>query len=207
VIDLTGMTYGRLTVVGYSHTNKSGKTFWKCKCECGKETVTSSDKLRRGVTRSCGCLRKELYGKAQTTHGMTKTKLYVIWSNMRSRCMYRKNSMYHNYGGRGISLCEDWKNFDSFRKWAEKNGYKEGLSIERIDVNGNYEPKNCTWIPKSKQLLNQRRSHLVTAFGKTQTIKEWSDESGIKYDTIERRLNSYGWNPADAVSVPPHGRG
>ena len=204
--DLTGQKFGRLTVESYSHKDKNGKSFWKCKCTCGGEKTVSGDKLKRGNTQSCGCLQREARGKSLRTHGMTETKLYTAWLNMKSRCTRKSNMMYHNYGGRGISFCKEWEDFNTFKEWAKKAGYKEGLSLERIDVNGNYEPGNCKWIPLSEQSLNQRRSHHVTAFGKTQTIKEWSDESGIKYDTIERRINCYGWDPEDAVSIPPRGR-
>ena len=115
--------------------------------------------------------------------------------------------MYKNYGGRGIRVCDEWKDdFEPFMKWAQENGYKEGLSIERIDVNGNYEPSNCKWITPKEQYLNRTDSHLITAFGKTQTIKEWADESGLKYNTIERRINQYGWTAEEAVTVKPHKR-
>ena len=205
-MDLKGQTFGRLTVISFSHKDKRGKFFWNCKCICGKEKVIRGEKLRSGNTRSCGCLQREVRGKAKRKHGMTNSKLYTIWLNMKSRCRYPGNTMYHNYGGRGIKYCDEWNDFEEFKTWAENAGYKEGLSLERIDVDGNYEPENCKWIPISQQSLNQRRSHRVTAFGKTQTIKEWADESGIKYDTIERRINCYGWSPEEAVSVPPHGR-
>ena len=205
-MDLKGQTFGRLTVISFSHKDKRGKFFWNCKCICGKEKVIRGEKLRSGNTRSCGCLQREVRGKAKRKHGMTNSKLYTIWLNMKSRCRYPGNTMYHNYGGRGIRYCDEWNDFEEFKTWAENAGYKEGLSLERIDVDGNYEPENCKWIPISQQSLNQRRSHRVTAFGKTQTIKEWADESGIKYDTIERRINCYGWSPEEAVSVPPHGR-
>ena len=123
---------------------------------------------------------------------------------MKHRCNDPKNMMYKNYGGRGIKVCDEWLNsFDAFDTWAESAGYVEGLSIERIDVNGNYEPSNCKWITKKQQYLNRTDSHRITAFGKTQTIKEWSDETGIKYDTIERRINQYGWTPERAVTERP----
>lgn len=205
--DMTGQRFGRLTVKEYSHIGNGGKAYWLCVCDCGNETTVSGDKLRQGWTKSCGCLQREHLGDYRRTHGKTDTKIYIIWTNMRSRCQYKKNSMYYNYGGRGISVCEEWQRFEPFYEWAIANGYKEGLSLERIDVDGNYEPSNCKWIPLKDQSLNQRRSHLITAFGKTQTIKEWADESGIKYDTIERRINQYGWSAERAVSVLPHHRG
>lgn len=201
--DITGEKFGRLTVKGYSHSKN--KAFWVCKCECGNTVVVSGDKLRRGVTKSCGCIQEEHRRCGfHKHHGMTDSPIYTTWINMRRRC---GNKSDKNYGGRGISVCKEWEQFEPFYEWAMSAGYKDGLSIERIDVNGNYCPENCKWIPLSKQLLNQRRNHRITAFGKCQTIKEWSDETGIKYDTIERRINRYGWDAERAVSVKPHKRG
>ena len=138
---------------------------------------------------------------------MTDSRLYTAWLNMRSRCYSVNNIMYQNYGGRGICVCDEWRNsFENFMSWANGNGYQEGLTLERINVDGNYEPSNCTWITKTEQYLNRTDSHKITAFGKTQTIKEWSDESGLKYDTIERRINQYGWSAEEAVTIKPHQR-
>lgn len=208
IIDMENKKFNHLTVIRKSHQDKRGEWFWICKCDCGNETIASGYKIRSGHTKSCGCVqeehRKEGFHKR---HGMTDTKLYIIWENMRRRCYYSKNNMYKNYGGRGIRVCDEWKDdFEPFMKWAQENGYKEGLSIERIDVNGNYEPSNCKWITPKEQYLNRTDSHLITAFGKTQTIKEWADESGLNYDTIERRINQYGWTAEEAVTVKPHKR-
>lgn len=124
---------------------------------------------------------------------------------MKRRCLDPNNTMYKNYGGRGIRVCPEWlSGFEQFREWSEVTGYTEGLSIERIDVNGNYEPSNCKWIEKEKQYLNRTDSHYITAFGRTMTLKEWADESGLKYDTIERRINQYNWDPEKAVTIKPH---
>lgn len=204
MIDITGKKFVRLLVVEKHHQDKRGEWYWRCVCDCGNEKVVSGYKLRTGNTKSCGCLQKEcLDSGLHRTHGMTNTRLYTIWCNMKARCGNPKSIEYDSYGGRGISVCSAWLSFDVFAKWALENGYKEGLSIERIDVNGNYCPDNCKWIELSDQSLNQRRSHLLTAFGKTQTIVEWSRESGLKYDTIERRVNAYGWDAEKAISTPP----
>lgn len=204
-IDMTGQKYGRLTVLQASHKDKRGEWHWLCQCECGKQKTVSGYKLRSGNTKSCGCMQREcLDGRLRRTHGMSTSHLYTIWENMKHRCNDPKNIVYRNYGGRGIRVCDEWMNsFDSFAKWAESTGYLDGLSIERVDVNGNYEPSNCKWITKRQQYLNRTDSHRITAFGKTQTIKEWSDETGIKYDTIERRINQYGWTPERAVTAKP----
>lgn len=202
--DITGKRYGRLVVKSFDHSDKRG-AYWLCACDCGKSFVAYGYRLRCGKTKSCGCLQDEHRREGfHRSHGMTDTPLYIIWCNMRARCCRKTSTEYYNYGGRGIKLCEAWFSFDAFAEWALSHGYADGLSIERIDVNGNYEPDNCKWIEPAQQSLNQRRSHFVTAFGKTQTIKEWADESGLKYDTIERRINQYGYTPEDAVTLPPH---
>lgn len=203
--DETGNRYGRLVVIEKHHQDSRGEWYWLCKCDCGNDKIVSGNKLRCGNTKSCGCLQYE-HRKVgfHRTHGKSETKLYVAWLNMRSRCYNPKNIVYKNYGGRGISVCEEWRNSsDAFIAWAEKNGYQDGLSIDRIDVNGNYEPSNCRWVTKEQQYLNRTDSHLLTAFGKTQTISEWANESGIAYDTIERRINAYNWSPEDAVTIKP----
>lgn len=208
-IDLAGKKFGKLTVIKKSHKDKRGEWYWLCKCDCGNLKTVSGFKLRSGNTKSCGCLQKEIResGVLRRTHGMTNSRLYYEWNNMRGRCKNPKNIMYHAYGERGISVCHEWDaSFDSFMKWAISNGYRDDLTLDRIDVNGNYCPENCRWITSKEQCLNTTRNHLITAFGRTQTIKEWSDETGIKYDTIERRINQYGWCGEDAVSVPPWGK-
>lgn len=207
-IDITGQRFGKLTVLRFDKTDKRGEKFWMCQCDCGNLTSVSSYKLRTGYTKSCGCLQQEHRKKGfHKKHGMADTRLYVIWQNMKHRCNDPNNIMYQHYGGRGIMVCKEWLDgFEHFMRWAQSTGYREGLSLERINVNGNYEPHNCKWITKTQQYLNRTDSHYLTAFGKTQTIKEWADECGIKYDTIERRINQYGWSAEDAVTFKPHTR-
>lgn len=199
--DITGQRFGRLTVIEPSHKDARGEWHWRCLCDCGNECVATGNKLRTGHTKSCGCFQQESRGKARITHHMADSRLYVIWLNMRARCKNKNNTSYYRYGGRGISICAEWdKDFAGFMRWAIASGYRDGLSIERIDIDDGYKPENCKWIKKKQQYLNRSDSHLITAFGKTQTIKEWADETGIKYDTIERRINKYGWPPEKAVS-------
>lgn len=202
--DITGMKFGRLTVLRLSHKDNRHECHWLCKCDCGNEKTVSGNKLRSGNTKSCGCMQKEfLDGRMRRKHGLTNTKLYATWENMKHRCSDPNNWMYPHYGGRGIKVCEEWLDSSTFFEWALSHGYEEGLSIERTNVNGNYEPNNCKWVPIEEQYLNRTDSHFVTAFGKTQTISEWAKESGLKYDTIERRLNQYGWDAERAVTVRP----
>lgn len=208
MVDMTEKTYGKLTVISKHHKDNRGEWFWLCKCDCGNETVASGWKIRNGVTTSCGCVQSEWRKRGPNhSHGMTNTRLYVIWSNMKARCNNVKGYEYHAYGGKGVRVCEEWERFENFRDWAEAHGYNDGLTIDRIDVNGNYCPDNCRWATQAEQSLNRTDNHLVTAYGKTQTIREWADETGIKYDTIERRINGYHWPPERAVSEPVHNRG
>lgn len=125
---------------------------------------------------------------------------------MKARCGNPKCYEFNAYGGKGVCVCEEWKAFEPFASWALSSGYSDELTIDRIDVDGNYCPENCRWITRQKQSLNRTDNHTVTAFGRTQTIKEWADEVGLKYDTLERRLNAYHWEPERAVSTPARKR-
>lgn len=203
MIDMTGKKYGMLTVIESAGISKNGKVRWRCKCDCGNETVADGYKIRSGHTTSCGCLQAALRKRGPNhTHGMTNTRLYVTWSNMKARCNNPKCYEFHAYGGNGIRICEAWSKFENFYEWAMATGYTDELTIDRIDVNGNYCPENCRWLSYKEQALNRTDNHLITAFGKTMTIREWADASGIKYDTIERRINGYGWDVERAVSEP-----
>ena len=158
-MDIQGKTFGRLTVLGYSHNNKHGQSMWRCRCECGKEIVAAGLHLKSGHTKSCGCFRDDALDKTRTKHGLKKTRLYRIWSCMKARCFIEKSTNYHNYGGRGITVCDEWRHdFQAFYDWAVANGYSDELSIDRIDVNGNYEPSNCRWATAKEQNQNTRRS-------------------------------------------------
>ena len=150
-IDMTGKVCGRLTVLEVAGS-KRGQQTWRCKCECGNETIAYGYDLRTGHKASCGCLYAER--KPRLTHGMTQTPTYNSWASMRSRCNNPRNQDYAGYGGRGITVCERWNSFEAF--FADMGEMPEGYSIERVNVNGNYEPSNCKWIPMAEQALNRR---------------------------------------------------
>ena len=156
LIDLHGMRYGRLQVIEIAG-KKGCETTWLCKCDCGNETVVMGGNLRSGKTKSCGCFHDESSKKRFVKHNLTGTRLNRIWKNMKTRCSNPNSNNYQYYGERGITICEEWKNsFESFMEWALANGYREDLTIDRIDVNENYEPNNCRWVTMTVQNNNRR---------------------------------------------------
>ena len=189
-LDLTGQRFGRLVVIKEAGRSSDGRVRWLCKCDCGNYTSTPSTKtLRNGTCRSCGCIERERPNKQ--THGKSNTKLFAVWNAMKQRCYNPNNRSYKNYGGRGITVCQEWKeDFQTFYDWAIANGYKKGLEIDRIDVNGNYEPDNCRWT-NSKKNNNNRRNNVKIKIGREEhTVAEWSEITGIPRSTILERFRS-----------------
>jgi hypothetical protein len=207
VKDLTGMIFERLTVTGYHGRDRQNLNTWKCQCECGKEIITRGSSLNSKNTTSCGCLRIERTKKACTTHGLSGgrkhcPRIYRIWKNMKSRCGNPKTPRYERYGGRGISVCEPWNSsYLNFYLWCVSSGYQEDLTLDRIDNDKGYSPDNCRWATMSEQGLNRSDNHLVLSGGRSMTIKEWSEVTGIKFSTISSRINDYGWTPERAVTL------
>lgn len=169
--DLIGQKYNRLTVVGFDRYDKEKRLyFWKCECECGTIKTVQSGALKTGNTKSCGCLNRELAAKRAkkkfTTHGLKKHPIYRTRTKMIYRCYNENYERFDCYGGRGIKVCDEWldkeNGFLKFYNWAINNGWRKGLTIERINVNGNYSPENCTWIPQSEQPKNRRNTKKVS---------------------------------------------
>lgn len=209
--DLTGQRFGRIVVLEDTHTrDKYRNEIWKCRCDCGKIILKSSELLRSKNSNSCGCLASELTRirnkRMFTTHGYgNEDRLHRIWIGIKTRCYNKKDSGYKNYGARGIVMCDEWKeDFMNFRKWAMANGYKENLSIDRIDNNGNYRPDNCRWATLEQQGNNKRNNYFIEYNGERHTLQEWCEKLNLKYSTLYARLKR-GWSIKKAF-ITPFGR-
>lgn len=199
--DITGRQYGRLTVIGLSY--KEGHTvYWDCLCSCGNRIKVRTGSLQSGNTKSCGCLKLERIGNLNKKHGLSKTKLHRVWAGMHERCYRKEHKSYAYYGGRGITVCEEWHNFIKFRDWAIANGYREGLTLDRINVNGVYCPENCRWVSHIEQSRNTRRNRYVTYNGETHCIAEWATLLHIDMHTLLYRLTRYKWPVEKAFTTP-----
>ena len=183
--DISGKKFGRLTAIQPScKKTKSHDKYWEFRCDCGKKMTAFKGSVITGNTKSCGCLQREAgkrQGKKNMKHGMNPPRLYHIWNNMKQRCFSVNHDAYKDYGMRGISVCDEWRNdFGAFREWAFANGYANTLTIDRIDVNGNYEPSNCRWIDISGQMQNQRKTIKINGV----SLKKWCRDHGVNYANV-----------------------
>lgn len=186
--DLTGKRFGRLTVVQYDHDDIHRNSYWLCECDCGNRTIVTRGGLTSGNTTSCGCYQIEGIRERATTHGMSRTRLYKIWREMRTRCENENSTSYHRYGGRGIGVCDDWSDFENFRNWALDNGYEHDLTIDRVDNDADYSQSNCRWVDMKTQGNNRSTNHIVEYNGISHTIMEWTRILGVKYNTLRQRI-------------------
>lgn len=193
--DITGKRFGRLVAIRlHSELSRDRRYQWVCQCDCGNIKIVTGRNLRKGVTRSCGCIIKRNYD--------TKSRIYHEWIGMRGRCNNEKHHAYNNYGGRGIRVYDEWeKSFEAFYEWSMDNGYADDLTIERVDVDKGYEPSNCKWIPKDEQSKNKRSSRKITIDGVTKILADWDREKGFSPGTVRNRLVR-GWSEYDAVMQP-----
>lgn len=199
-----GDVFGRLTVIREVESVLSGKMlrrFYECKCECGTITRVRLEYLRSGHTQSCGCFRVEQTINALTTHGDRKSKLYSVWAGMVSRC----RNQSPRYGGRGISVCDEWNtSYSAFASWAKANGYNEHLTIDRIDNDGNYEPNNCRWVTCKIQSNNRSTNKVLSAFGEEKNISQWAEDSRclVSFKTLHQRVTYMNWDAERAITTP-----
>lgn len=204
-VDLRGQRFGRLVIEcrGKTLSRNNGGTilYWLCKCDCGNETEVVGNDLKSGRTFSCGCYQRERSKEYHTTHGMCHTRIHDIWLGMKDRCGNVNSAAYHHYGGRGITVCKEWQKFEPFYEWAMANGYRDDLTIDRIDVNGNYEPSNCRWATWEEQANNTRKNHRLTFNGETHTISEWALILNISYSALASRVQR-GWSMDRIFNTP-----
>ena len=202
--DLTGQQFGRWTVMSYQpKQRKDGKlrSAYLCRCSCGTESVIDTDNLKSGRTLSCGCLKVERQSERQKTHGESDTKLYNVWCAIKRRCYNKNTKAYSRYGGRGISMCAEWKeSYESFRDWAYDNGYCSGLTVDRINNDGDYSPDNCRLTTIKEQCNNRSTNRKYTLNGETHNVTEWAEIVGIPATKIFCRIYN-GWSFERAIAT------
>lgn len=204
--NLIGQRFGRLVVLerDYHKQHPAETSRWLCQCDCGKITSALSNNIQRGITTSCGCLREENRTTANRKFAPeeqeTMRRLYTVWRNMLSRCENSADQSYHQYGGRGITVCDDWHDSIVFRRWAIETGWQDGLTIDRIDCDGNYDPSNCRWTTPLMQANNRRNSIFVA---ENLSLKDYCRENDLNdrdYNRIRNRLRHYQLPIADALT-------
>lgn len=208
IIHTGGERFGRLVVIRQSE-NIGGRRAWHCQCDCGATCNVTGKALRQGGTKSCGCLHSDLvsarmkvqmlkHGHCRTDIRTGQTKTHRAWNAMLSRCRNKNVKNYKDYGGRGISVCERWLKFENFL--SDMGEAPSGLTLDRINVNGDYEPGNCRWADWKTQQLNRRNNHWITFGGRTMTITQWEKEAGFPQGKISQRMK-HGWTLERAITA------
>lgn len=197
--DITGKRSHFLTAEAYAGSDGK-KSLWRVRCDCGKTLIMPATEFLKGKWKSCGCKRRELISASRRTHGMSKHPAYAVWRSMIDRCHLPTHHAWKNYGGRGIQVCKAWQTFEGF--WADMGpSYRPGLTLDRIDVNGNYTPDNCRWVTPKKQNRNRRNNRYIQTPWGRMTVSEASERSGIGVTTLLYRLNA--GVPANLLFQPP----
>lgn len=204
-VDLTGLKIGRLKVLRLADKQEVGKQMWLCQCDCGNTCEYQTGDLRKkNPVQSCGCLHSDQLAERNRTTAkwlgdtMNHERLHQVWSAMKHRCESEKDTHYHLYGGRGIAICEEWHDWFIFRDWALSHGYQDDLTIDRINVNGNYEPDNCRWVTQQVQANNMRTNKILTYHGEDDTLANWCRRLNLDYFRTKARLNTCGYSVEDA---------
>lgn len=206
-----GRRFGRLLVyeiIFKEDTSGRNAIYWRCACECGNTVEARPQYLKSGNTSSCGCLKSEIRSKQMTKrnikHGMSGTRLHTIWNGMRARCNLKSGFAYAYYGGKGVKVCEEWLDFQEFYDWANANGYSKDLTIERIDVDGDYCPENCKWVSVSEQSRNKSTTIWVEYDGEKMSLAEAAQAAGLPYKNVLQRIKKLGWSAERALTEPTH---
>jgi hypothetical protein len=187
-LNLNGQKFGKLSVVSPCES-RGGALYWVCLCECGNVVTIKGANLVFGITKSCGCLQKEMLKARRTTHGHSGTQAYYTWFAIIKRCYNKDRVEYKNYGARGITVCEEWRSDPTlFCAWMVEKGYRKGLTVERINNDGNYSPQNCRLATRKEQSRNTRTNRFIEINGETRTVAEWAEKYNLKYDTVRFRL-------------------
>lgn len=203
--DISNQRFGRLVAIEPAVKSKNGWK-WLCKCDCGNEKLVYKHLLTSSHTTSCGCYHKKRIHETHRKHGEAQTRLYHVWYGMIDRCENNRSKSYPNYGGRGIAVCDEWHDFKKFKEWALSKGYDENApkgecTIDRINVNGNYEPSNCKFSNIKEQANNRRTSRMITFNGETLSVAGWAEKTGLRHGLILNRINQ-GWSIEKALTVP-----
>lgn len=217
IIDLTGMRFGKLTVLEICGKSSDGRITWLCKCDCGNEKVIRGHDLKNGSSKSCGCVRSggrngghKKSGKLSSANNYTRQndRLYRVWASIVQRCENKNSPRYADYGGRGIKMCDAWRNdFEQFKSWAINNGYDETAprgfcTIDRVDNDGDYCPENCRWVTMKEQCNNKRNNRVLTCDGETHTLQEWAEQIGMQDFVLRDRIFKLGWSVEEAIKTP-----
>lgn len=202
--DYSGQRFGRLTALALVERRDDNDHIWRFACECGNTKDARIKSVRSGHTTSCGCAFRDMMIERNTTHGMSRqlASTYRSWKDMRSRCLNQNDFDYADYGGRGIAVCERWKDFAAFV--ADMGKRPGGRTLDRINVNGDYEPGNCRWADPKMQANNKRSNHVIEYRGETKTLSQWCDVFGIEPSKVRYRIKA-GW-PMGRVFSPEDGR-
>lgn len=195
--DIDNQRFARLTVIGYAG-QRSNASIWWCRCDCGKTIQTFGSNLRKGNTKSCGCLNQEML-TARGTHHMSKSRPYRQWVKMKSRCLNKDNPQYLNYGGRGITVCDRWLKFENF--FEDMGSRPDGMTLERVNNNLGYSPENCQWATSKEQNNNKRQNRIITMNGVRKTVAQWCDDLGVRPGLVYGRL-AQGWDDTRALTDP-----
>lgn len=213
--DLIGMRFGLLVVQSYSHSVKNPisngyKHYYNCLCDCGNMCVVERKSLKYGNTKSCGCLHSQQLIKrnketaSRNGDSATYERLYNIWSAIFQRCTNPNSKDYQYYGGKGIKICVEWNDWETFKQWALSNGYQDNLTIDRINTEGDYEPNNCRWADMITQANNKTNNKYITFNNKTQSLAEWCRELNLDYDRTKQRINACNMTPKQAFTLPKY---